>query len=304
MIDPKGEKPGSEHPHEDDLSLELPQDQEGLPPAEEHPLNASTEEFHFSGPAEELDFTEPSDFAFPSAQPAEAGAASEHSGEFPAAEPAEAGLFFGPEGGAFGESPLPEGVAGEAMAAEAEPAGDGIADLEVADEPTEGVEKPKFELPRWVRIAEWVTVGLLAVGALLAVILSIVYAQDPKQVTLTLNIACPVMLGLIPYALWRSMPRWVTPAASAVYTVMLALSTAALIAGMWLVGVELSHYDWQVTPARVAAGKPRPGIIPPPAPAVAKNTDEPAAAPVAPKNTAEAAPAPAVPKGTAAPAAK
>ena len=71
VTDPKGEKPESDHPHEDDLPLELHQDQEGLPAAgEEDPLdalslNASTEEFHFSGPAEELDFTEPTDFTFP-----------------------------------------------------------------------------------------------------------------------------------------------------------------------------------------------------------------------------------------------
>ena len=96
--------------------------------------------------------------------------------------------------------------------------------------------------------------------------LSVVYVQDPRQVTLTLNIGCPVMLGLIPYALWRSMARWVTPAASAVYTVMLALSTAALITGTWMEGLELSRYDWQFSKLRVAAGKPRPGIIPPPAP--------------------------------------
>ena len=279
MTDPKGEKPGSDHPHEDDLSLELQQDQEGLPAAgEERPLdamamNASTEEFHFSGPAEELDFTEPSDIAFPTEEPAEGGVASEHSGEFAAAEPAEAGEFFGAEEISSGESPLPE-----ALAAEGEAADEGIADLEAAEEPAEGEEKPKFELPAWARIAEWVVVGLLAVGALSAVVASVFWLENPKQVTLILNIAFPVMLCLIPYALWRSMARWVTPAASAVYTVMLALSTGALIAGAWFQGLELARYDWQYSKARVAAGKPRPGIIAPAAEPVGAKEAEPAAA--------------------------
>ena len=101
MTDPKGEKLGSDHPHGDDLTQDLRQDQEGLPAAgEEHPLdapamNASTDEFHFSGPAEDLDFTEPSDFAFPTGEPAEGGDAAEPSSEFPAAEPAEAENLFG-----------------------------------------------------------------------------------------------------------------------------------------------------------------------------------------------------------------
>lgn len=218
VTDPKGEKLGSDHPHGDDLTQDLRQDQEGLPAAgEEHPLdapamNASTDEFHFSGPAEDLDFTEPSDFAFPTGEPAEGGDAAEPSSEFPAAEPAEA------EGTMSEESPLPE-----AVAAETDLAGDGVADLEIAEEPFDGKEKPKFQLPGWVRIAEWVTVGVLAVGALLAIVICIVWVENPWRVRLVLNIACPLMLALIPYALWRSVSRWVTPAASAVYTVMLAL---------------------------------------------------------------------------------
>ncbi|MGA2255419.1 MAG: hypothetical protein ABSG53_12205, partial [Thermoguttaceae bacterium] len=101
MTDPKGEKPQPNQPHEDDLSLELHKDQEDLPLAggdnlpEALSLNASTDEFQFSGPAEELDFTEPADFAFPTEQPAEA--AAEQSEDFAAAEPAEAQSLFGAE---------------------------------------------------------------------------------------------------------------------------------------------------------------------------------------------------------------
>ncbi len=300
MTEPKGEKPDSDHPHEDDLSLDLSHDQEGLPAGgEEHPphdpsLSASTDEFHFSGPVEELDFSEPTDFAFPTGQAAEAESVSEQSGSF-VAEPAGAEQSFGAEGG-FGaeetpaESPLPEEAG-----VQSELAGEGIADLALGEESAEEKPKPKFELPAWVRIAEWVMVGVFAVGALLALIITSIWVEkNPKQVTLTLNIACPLLLGLIAYALWRSMPRWVTPAASALYTVMLALSAAALVAATWFMGTEVSRYDWQFSKTRVAAGKPPPVIMADlPQPAEPKAA-EPAAAPAepaAPKPSDSAAPA-------------
>jgi hypothetical protein len=153
-------------------------------------------------------------------------------------------------------------------------------------------------------------VGLLAVAAPAALLSSIAWVKDPKQVTLILNIACPLMLGLIAYALWRSSARWVTPEVTALYTVMLALSTAALIVGIWFQGVELSHYDWQFSKTRVKAGKPPtvyiPALPPPTAikdlmePAPAKDSAEPAPA----KSSVEAAPGkdsaePAPAKGTA-----
>ena len=269
MTDPKGEKPESDHPHVDDSSLELGGDQQGLPAAgEENPLDAlglsaSVEEFHFSGPAEELDFTEPTDFAFPTQQAAEAGAIRQ-SGEL-----AAAGQLFESDEGSPAGSLLPE-----AAVIQPELAGEGFADLEVAEEPAEEEkQKPKFELPGWVRTVEWVMGGLLAVGALLAIVISIVQVQNPTPI---LNIAFPLLLGLIPYALWRSSGRWVTPAVSAPYTVMLALSAAALIAGTWFEGLELARYDWQFNKARVTAAKPRPMPIAAPAQPAAVN-DAPAA---------------------------
>ena len=176
---------------------------------------------------------------------------AEPSGEFAAAEPLEAEGFFGAEEAAA------EPVPAEEAAMEPELAGEGVADLELAEGLAEGEEpKPKFTLPPWVRTAEWVAVGLLAAGALLAVVISVIWVKNPARVTLMLNIGCPLMLGLIPYALWRSMDRWVSPAISAIYTVMLALSTAALVAGTWFIGLELARYDWQYSRTRVAAGKP------------------------------------------------
>jgi hypothetical protein len=316
VTNPKGEKPDSDHPHEDDLPLELHPEQEELSadgdelPVVDASLSGSIEEFHFSGPVEELDFTEPADFTFPTEQPADV--ATGQSGELAAAEPAEAESFFGAEGFGAEASANAESFLQPDAAVESETAGEGIVDLEPsADKPE---PKPKFQLPGWVRTVEWVLVSLLAVAAVVGVAVSIAWDKDPKQVTLTLNIACPLALGLIAYSLWRSSTRWTTPAASAVYTVMLALSTAALIVGVWFQGIELSHYDWQFSKARVKAGMPPRVVLPvptssaeaskiepPPAQkepeaAAAKDSVEPAPA----KDSTEAAPAPA--KGSAEPA--
>jgi len=313
VTDPKGEKPKSDHPHEDDLSLEPQENQKGLPGAEDHlsgalPTNASTDEFEFLGPVEELDFTEPADFTFPSEQPAEA--AAEHTGESSAAEPAEVEGLFGAEGSGSAESPRPEEAA-----VEPEQAGEAIPDLEAAEEPAKSEDKqakPKAELPPWVRTAEWVTIGVLSVGGILAIVVSAFWLdKSPGLVTLILNIACPVMLGLIPYALWRSMPRWVTPSASAVYTVMLALAAAALIVGTWFEGLELSRYEWQFSKARVNANKPRPGVFMPPVQTAESKAGAPADEAARPagtamakkaagaKNASSPAPGPAAAKGTA-----
>ena len=126
----------------------------------------------------------------------------------------------------------------------------------------EAEAKPKFELPAWVHTAEWIAVGVAGVAAVAAVAFGKFLITDPKQLTLIVNIACPVMLGLIPYALWRSSGRWTTPAASALYTVMLAIGAAALVAGTWSVGGELSRYDWKVSKTDVSKAKPAFAITP------------------------------------------
>ena len=276
MSDPKGETPHPDHPHEDEFEFELHETAaeegphgsdhavEGHTPAERNPLDelgiqASSEDFHFTGPAEELDFTEPADFTFPT-EHFEAEAGADSSAEI--ATPEHAGLehFFGGDEAAHHET-----AADEEMVAEAVPAAE-AAEGEVGVE-----EKPKpnakRELPAWVRTLEWVTVVLLAAIGLIAPFVAIIWVADPKTadtVTLIVNICFPMLLLLVPYALWRSSRRWTTPAASALYTVLLAVSVTALIGGAWVEGMELSRMKWQFNKSRVAAGKPAPTFIPPP----------------------------------------
>jgi hypothetical protein len=288
VTEPKGKKPESDHPHDEDLPFELHEDPKGSSSADsENPLkdlslSSSTEDFHFSGPAEELDFTEPADFTFPS-ELGEPAAAAGQSGELPAAEATGIEGLFGEDFDHHVESPLAEaGVSEGATAVEA------AEEIEVAGE-SAGEEsqprKPQRELPAWIRKFEWVFIGSLAVLSPLAIIIAVFFLSDHKLVTLIFNIACPLMLALIPLALWRSSDRWTTPSTHALYTVMLALSTAALIVGTWFQGIELSHYDWQFSRTRVTAAKPRTVVFMPPSeptepapePAAAKNTSEPAA---------------------------
>ncbi len=141
--------------------------------------------------------------------------------------------------------------------------------------------KPKRELPAWVHSIEWTAIGVLGTVALIALVVAVFWIQSPDTVSLVLNISCPVMMALVPYALWRSSKRWMTPSTTALYTLLLAASVVALIGGTWVQGVELSHYNWQFTKARVMAGKPQPKFFAPP-PIAAPSVAAPAADPAAP----------------------
>ena len=280
VSDPHGDAPHPDHPDEEDFFLEMPEEHaeaaeethEHHDAGEQHPfdalgIHASTEEFHFTGPAEELDFTEPADFTFPTEQ-APGEAVSESSTNLGAAEHVEGEHFFGSE-----EAAPHEATEGEELSIDGE--AEAVPDLDLGEE--EEVVKPKRELPAWVHTLQWSMVGLLGAGSLIAIFVGIIWIQNPDTVTLILNICCPLMILLIPFALWRSADRWVKPAVTALYTVMLALSVVALIGGTWAEGTELSHFKWQFNKARVAAGKPRPGYIPaPPPPPPAANDAVPA----------------------------
>jgi hypothetical protein len=269
VSDPKGETPRTEHPMEDDLLLDFStQHEEGAPLPEllgqdaeidaAHPVvqsnvNASTDDFQFTGPLEELDFTEPADFTFPS-EAIESGAVSDSSANMGTVEHAGLEDLLSTEEAA----PQTSGE-GEAVA---------VSETEEAPELVENAAeeapkaKPKRELPAWVHALEWTTVALLSVGSLIALFVSIIWL-DSKTATLILNIAFPVMLASIPFALWRSSRRWLTPSVSALYTVLLAIGAAALIGGAWFEGMELASYNWQFNKARLAAAKPRQQFVAP-----------------------------------------
>jgi len=259
----KGEKPNPEHPQEDDLLLDFStQHEEGAPqgkahgqdhaeadalhPLAEPGINASTDEFQFTGPVEELDFTEPVDFTFPS-EAAEVEAVSDSSADMGAVDHAGLEHLLGAEEAAPHKAAVSDATAEPQPAAEAPDQ-----DLAEKDAEKEPNAKPKRELPAWVHALEWTAVALLAIGSSISLFVSIIWL-DANTATLVLHIAFPVMLALIPYSLWLSSRRWMTPSISALYTVLLALGAAALIGGAWVEGMELASYHWQFNKTRLAA---------------------------------------------------
>jgi cation transport ATPase len=211
-VDPEGTLP------------QRPDSQGTSEPTEAGPL----EELHLAGPLEDLDFSESSGFSFPT----EAAAAGEAPAEaLPAdAETAE----FMPEVALPGGEP----------AAEAELAQEGLPEAgEASAEPPEGEAEPAETSPapkrrKWLAHVDWVGVALLAIAIWLVV------------QAVTVNVAWItgylVLLVLIPFALWKTRNRWMTPQITAVYTVLLAISTAALLTAVFWLGLELAQYHWDV----------------------------------------------------------
>ncbi len=254
MSDPKDKTPHPDNPHEDELEHTAHEPH----PLDELGIHTSSEDFQFTGPAEDLDFTEPADFTFPT-EHFEAEAGADSSAEIASPEHADLEHFIGGDEAAHHTN--------DEMVAEAVPAEAAEGEVGVEEKPA---PKPKRELPASVRTLEWVAVGLLGAIGLIAPFVAIIWIADPKSpssadmVSLIVNICFPMLLLLVPYALWRSKGRWMKPALSALYTVLLAVSAAVLIGGAWVEGMELSRMKWQFNKSRVAAGKPAPAFIPPP----------------------------------------
>ena len=83
-------------------------------------------------------------------------------------------------------------------------------------------------LVKWLARMEWVVVPAAAVGIWMGATLITSNA--------IWSAAYLVLLLLIPYSLWKLRKFWTTPEITAVYTVMLAIGTAALLNGGVLVG--------------------------------------------------------------------
>ena len=222
-----------------------------------HDLHASSEDF---------DFTEPTDFAFPSA---------EHEGQM------DSGLFEHELAeGHDAESDLVAGHFDPDHLGDAHPgattemsdfgdmpshADDGIpiaaasegAAVEAAASEDEKPARKKRELPKWVGTAQWVLIGALPVIAVVANVISIRTLTKPT-IDPIWHISYLVLLLLIPLALWRSKDRWIAPRVSATYTVMLALATGFLLTGVWMLGTELSRYDWAIKMKKVRMPSPAP----------------------------------------------
>ena len=196
-----------------------------LPEFEEPELPANGTEA--AGPLEELDFTEPIDFSFPSDAMTEAQPAGE-------AEPLAEAEATAAEAEAIGDLGLTDDEAtGEPAEAEVFDADEVVAEVEAEAEPSRGKK-----LAKWLARVEWIAVP--------AVVVTIWMAAGLITSHAILSAAYMVLLLLIPYSLWKLHRFWTSPQITAVYTLMLAVGTAALLTAVYWLGLELARYDWDI----------------------------------------------------------
>lgn len=221
----------------------LPADSQGTLPEQpdskgksEPTVGGPLEELNLAGPLEDLDFSEASGFSFP----AEAAAAGEAPAEVLPADTETAD--FVPEVAPPDGEPVAATMPGMVpeLAQEGLPeAGEAPAEPPAAEteaEPAETAPAPKWR--KWLAHVDWVGVALLAIAIWLVVR------------AVTVNVAWItgylILLVLIPFTLWKTRKRWMTPQITAVYTVLLAISTAALLTAVFWLGLELAQYHWDV----------------------------------------------------------
>ena len=194
-----------------------PEFEEPDQPGDEANPAEPVDEVGFGEPLEELDFTEPADFDFPSDAVAEDVVPGE------------------------GEVSESIGLSGLGLTSDQEPivAGEGVPEAEeVVEEVEETEPRPRRNLLKWLARLE--LPGVVAIAAVIWFVANMMTANGIWSATFL------ILLGLIPYALWKTRKYWTTPEITAVYTVMLAIGTAALLSAVYWLGLELFRYDWDI----------------------------------------------------------
>jgi hypothetical protein len=221
VADPKNPRVPSDEP-------QRPDDQ----PAAGGPL----EELNLGGPLEDLDFSEPSGFSFP----AEAAAGSEPPAEALPAEDADtmacvpgAALPGGEPAAATMPGMVPESAPEESPEATEAPAEPPASDAEAEE------AEPASKRRKWLAHVDWVGVALLAIAIYFVV-------EQAVKTNVAWTAGYLILLVLIPFSLWKTRHRWTTPQITAVYTVLLAISTVALLTAVYWLGLELAQYNWDI----------------------------------------------------------
>jgi hypothetical protein len=197
------------------------------------------EEESFS--TDDLTFAEPGAETTPAAEaPAEAA---------PAGEPADFMDFTATEGMAAEAEPAAEPAeAGEQPAAVAE-------EGEKGEEGEEG-EKPKKKSPDWPFHLQWI----IALAVCVVICLVFVFAHVAHA---PWHAGYLISLVVLVTASWMTRKIWAQFEVTALYTMALAGALAALLTGVYCLGLEMSNYNWDL---KAKAGRP---------PAVAKGENSP-----------------------------
>lgn len=186
--------------------------------------------------------------------------------EFAPAEPLDEVQFFDPEslddasdvtdlpleamGVSFDQSGT--GMVEEATVAAAPEGEVPVAEAVTAEDLTEETAEPEGKKPGFsIPYGDWIGLGVAVVA-----IVGLTYWKTDSWLLHALYL---IALTAIPFALWKSRSRWMSPELSESYTVLLGLTIGAMVTGTYLVGLELAAYDWD----RKAQSKPMATNSPP-----------------------------------------
>jgi hypothetical protein len=141
---------------------------------------------------------------------------------------------------------------------------------EEADE--EGLSEEFDEEEEPAKRSWWmVLVECLCVAAFMAGVYFLMDTYTPPPISIW-NTAYAILMALVPYVLFKTRRWWTTPEISAPYTVIAALTFAAITTGVYYLGLELVSYDkdWKAEKGKqIRQQWSEPFKIPP----VAKPTD-------------------------------
>ena len=226
MADSKGENPDFEEPDQpgNEWDAAEPVDEVGFgEPVDEVGFGEPVDEVGFGEPIEEMDFTEPADSSFPSDAIAEDTLSVD--GEVSEAVTSLSGL---------------------GLTSDQEPiiAGEGVPEVEEVVEEFEEEAKPQ----RGKTLLKWL--ARLEIPGVLLIAVAIWFVTHMITENVIWHAAFLILLGLIPYSLWKTRKYWTTPEITASYTVMLAIGAAALLSAVYWLGLELFRYDWDIKAKR------------------------------------------------------
>jgi hypothetical protein len=204
-------------------------DETKLPSSSDSNIGGPLDDLGLGGPLENLDFSEPADLGFSTEAVAGEGL------DAVAGEPAAA------EAAAGGAAPIEGQESAEAAPGE--------------EEVEEGVLMTEKAPPKWLAFVDWAVLGLVLTGVVL-----FVWKATAHPIW---NGGYLVLLAAIAFTLWKTRSRWSEPQISAVYTVMLAVSTAALLTSVYCLGLEIASYNWDFWGTKAKKARQAIQFVPP-----------------------------------------
>ncbi len=170
-----------------------------------------------------------------------------------------------------GTEPPAEAEGGEDLAAMVEPADAGtatpegeepiVAEVEPSETPEEEVE-PKKKAFGLAFHVQWI----VAAAACVAVALGLTSAHVPYAVW---HASYVIAMIVLVSATWMSRKVWARFQVTALYTVLLAGALAALLTGVYCLGLELYVYGWDLKAKQASQAAASATFVPAPAPAPA-----------------------------------